>query len=226
MKASPQLDLLAPKPPVAPAIDPERFARTQDAITAGLAGCQRCNLHTAATQAVMGVGKQGATLMLVGEQPGNDEDLAGKPFVGPAGKLLRQALATAQIPDAELYITNAVKHFKWVAQGRRRLHQKPNVSEVRACKPWLEQEIAAVQPKLIVCLGATSAQSLLGSGFRVTQSRGIVLASPLGPAFATIHPSAILRMPDPDIQAQALEAFTQDLKRAFAWAQSGAPLPD
>lgn len=222
MKSPQQLNLLGR--PAADVFPAPPLGRAD--LLAGLADCRLCTLHTHATQVVAGTGPTHAALMLVGEQPGNDEDLAGKPFVGPAGKLLRQALQAAQVPIEALYITNAVKHFKWVPQGKRRLHQKPNLTEVRACKVWLEQEIRLVQPKLLVCLGATSAQALLGLSFRVTQSRGTVLGSPYGAAFATIHPSAILRMPDPETQARALAAFTEDLGRAYAWAQSGAALPN
>jgi DNA polymerase len=177
--------------------------------------CRACDLWRQATQTVFGEGSAGATMMLVGEQPGDQEDLQGKPFVGPAGRLLDEALAQAGIPREKTYITNAVKHFKWEPRGKRRIHKKPNAAEMTACRPWLDAEIAAVQPKIIVCLGATAAQSLLGRAFRVTQHRGELLASELAPfVMATVHPSSILRAPDEETRHAELKMFIADLKKA------------
>ena len=159
--------------------------------------CRACDLWKLGTQTVFGEGKKRARLMFVGEQPGNDEDLAGRPFVGPAGKLLDRALDAAGIERADAYVTNAVKHFKWEPRGKRRIHKKPNTTEVAACRPWLDAEVAAVQPDLIVLLGATAAQSVLGSSFRVTKQRGAIVETTFGvPAMATVHPSSLLRAPD------------------------------
>ena len=153
--------------------------------------------------------------MLIGEQPGDQEDLQGKPFVGPAGKLLDTALERAGIAREQTYVTNAVKHFKWEPRGKRRIHKKPNTAEIAACRPWLEAEIAAVQPKIIVCLGATAAQSLLGRAFRVTQQRGQLLKSKLAPfVMATVHPSSILRAPDEETRHAEMQRFIDDLKKA------------
>jgi DNA polymerase len=152
--------------------------------------------------------------MLVGEQPGNEEDRAGHPFVGPAGRLLDRALDAAGIDRRDVYVTNAVKHFKWEERGKRRIHQKPNASEVTACRPWLDAEIAVVQPRAIVCLGSTAAQGLLGREFRVTQHRGEILASPLAPiVMATVHPSSILRAPDDEARRTEMARFVEDLAR-------------
>ena len=153
--------------------------------------------------------------MLIGEQPGNDEDRDGRPFVGPAGKLLDRALIEAGIDRAEVYVTNAVKHFKWEPRGKRRIHKKPNSVEIAACRPWLEAEIAVVRPHVVICMGATAAQSLLGRDFRVTQHRGEFLDSPLAPSVtATIHPSAILRAPDEETRHIEFAKFVADLKNA------------
>ena len=176
------------------------------------ASCQACDLHETGTQTVFGEGAVGATVMFVGEQPGDREDLAGKPFVGPAGHLLDEALARAGIDRDRVYVTNAVKHFKWKPQGKRRLHQKPNATEIAACRPWLDAEIATVRPRLIVCLGATAAQALLGASFRVSIDRGRVTERPgLPPIIATVHPSAILRAPDDESRHAEMEAFVVDL---------------
>ena len=176
------------------------------------ASCQACDLHETGTQTVFGEGAVGATVMFVGEQPGDREDLAGKPFVGPAGHLLDEALARAGIDRDRVYVTNAVKHFKWKPQGKRRLHQKPNATEIAACRPWLDAEIATVRPRLIVCLGATAAQALLGASFRVSIDRGRVMERPgLPPIIATVHPSAILRAPDDESRHAEMEAFVADL---------------
>ena len=152
--------------------------------------------------------------MFVGEQPGNQEDMEGKPFVGPAGKLLDEALIAAGIDRKEVYVTNAVKHFKWEPRGKRRIHQKPNAKEIAACRPWLEAEIAALKPEIIVCLGATAAQSLLGHDFHVTLNRGKFLTSPLAPVvMATVHPSSILRVPGEKSRYEQMQSFIADLKK-------------
>jgi len=161
------------------------------------AHCRACDLWERGTQTVFGEGGAHAEVVFVGEQPGNDEDLSGRPFVGPAGKLLDRALEAAGIDRTQVYVTNVVKHFKWVPQGKRRIHQKPNSREIAACRPWLDAELAVLKPKVVVCLGATAAQALLGSKFRVSQQRGQLVPSRLAPhVTATVHPSSILRAPD------------------------------
>ncbi|HEV7671984.1 MAG TPA: UdgX family uracil-DNA binding protein [Thermoanaerobaculia bacterium] len=176
--------------------------------------CTACDLYRKATQAVPGAGSERASILMVGEQPGDQEDLAGQPFVGPAGKVLDEALAAAGIDRAEVYLTNAVKHFKWEARGKRRIHQQPNTTEVRACLPWLEAELALVKPKIVVCLGATAAQALMGPAFRVTRDRGQFFETPWAPSLtATIHPSAVLRMPDDEKRREAFDALVADLAR-------------
>jgi uracil-DNA glycosylase len=179
------------------------------------AGCRACGLWRLGTQTVFGAGPRSAHVMLVGEQPGDQEDRAGEPFVGPAGKILDRALGDAGIDRDDAYVTNAVKHFKWKAgRGKRRLHQKPDAAEVRACRPWLEAELAVVRPKLLVLMGATAAQSVLGPSFRVTKDRGRLLESDLAPLVtATIHPSAILRA-DPEERDDAMAALIDDLRGA------------
>jgi DNA polymerase len=184
--------------------------------------CQGCGLYAYATQAVFGEGPRDAQLMLGGEQPGDREDVAGSPFVGPAGQLLDRALAEAGIDRAAVYLTNIVKHFKWKhpasgapAAGKRRLHDKPNAYEVTACRPWLEAEIRRVKPRIVVCLGSTAAQGLLGADFRVTRQRGEFVASSLGPVMtATIHPSAVLRAVDSAAREREFEALVRDLRLA------------
>jgi DNA polymerase len=176
------------------------------------AGCKACDLWKAATQVVFGEGTANAEAMFVGEQPGDQEDKAGRPFVGPAGKLFDRALADARIDREQVYVTNVVKHFKWVGRGQRRIHQKPNWSEIAACRPWLDGELAAVQPRVLVCLGATAAQALLGRQFRVTRERGKPVDSDLAEhVLATIHPSAILRG-DPESREQEYATFVDDLE--------------
>lgn len=178
--------------------------------------CRGCPLFQRATQTVFGSGDPGATSMLIGEQPGNREDIEGKPFVGPAGLLLRQALDTIGVDFDSLYITNAVKHFKWEPRGKTRLHKKPSAREVEACAPWLLAEIAAVHPEMLVCLGATAASALLGRDFRVTRQRGQILPGPDGrPTLATVHPSSILRIREPDERSQAVNDFQRDLATAL-----------
>lgn len=176
--------------------------------------CQGCTLYCNATQTVFGEGPPNATCMFVGEQPGDQEDLAGKPFVGPAGQLLSSAMEQAGIPRDEVYVTNAVKHFKFVPRGKRRIHSKPSAREVAACRPWLEAEIKVVRPQAIVCLGATAAQSMLGNKFRLTQHRGEALRDTPWAAvvFTTVHPSSLLRIPDHDARQRAREQFIDDLK--------------
>jgi uracil-DNA glycosylase len=177
------------------------------------AGCKGCHLWRLGTQTVFGEGPRRARVMLVGEQPGDKEDLAGHPFVGPAGQMLNSALEDAGIDREEVYTTNAVKHFKWEPANGRRLHKKPNTREIKACRPWLDNEIAQVQPEIIVCLGATAAQALLGKDFRLTQHRGEFVESSLAPfVIATLHPSALLRMPDEESRRAARESFVDDLK--------------
>jgi uracil-DNA glycosylase family protein len=194
-------------------------ARSLDQLRAAARACRACDLWRDATQTVFGEGGAGARLMLVGEQPGDVEDRSGEPFVGPAGRILDEALEAAGIPRAEVYVTNIVKHFKWrrAPGGKRRLHQRPDRAEVEACVPWLRAEVARIGPALIVCLGATAAQGLLGSSFRVTRQRGQVLPTALGPpAMATIHPSAVLRAPDSEARATALAGLIADLRTARA----------
>lgn len=179
------------------------------------AHCQACDLWRNATQTVFGAGSSSAKVMLVGEQPGDVEDRKGQPFIGPAGKILDQALAEAGIDRAEVYVTNAVKHFKWspAERGKRRIHKKPRQSEIRACRPWLDAELAAINPEVLVCLGATAAQAILGSKFRVTQQRGQWLKSDIAPhVLATVHPSSILRAQDDDSRKEQMAAFVQDLR--------------
>lgn len=186
---------------------------TLGALCASAAGCTACDLYRQASQTVFGEGPETARLMLVGEAPGDREDLSGRPFVGPAGQLLDRCLAAAGIDRAEAYLTNAVKHFKWEPRGKRRIHVKPNAREIRACRPWLEAEIAAIAPEVLVCLGATAAQALLGADFRVTRDRGRFVQSALAPyVTATVHPSALLRAP-PERQADEIARFTEDLRK-------------
>lgn len=201
----------APADSAARFIPPEpTLARLREAA----AGCTACPLYKTGTQTVFGEGPEDAPLMLVGEQPGDSEDLAGRPFVGPAGKLLDQALAEAGIDRSRTYVTNTVKHFKWVKRGKRRMHSKPGSLEIRACLPWLEAEMAEVAPKALVCLGATAAQALIGKDFRVTQQRGTFLQSPLAPyVMATVHPSSLLRAPDEEARRIGIERFVADLRK-------------
>ena len=177
------------------------------------AGCQACPLWERGTQTVFGEGARGADVMLVGEQPGDKEDLAGRPFVGPAGALLDRGLDEAGIDRSKAYVTNAVKHFKWEPRGKRRIHAKPNWSELAACRPWLDAELEVVKPRVLVCLGATAAQSLLGKQFRVTQHRGEPVDSDLAEhVVATIHPSAILRQRDDESRDREYSMFVEDLR--------------
>lgn len=190
-------------------------ARTLDELRDLAAGCRACELWARATQTVFGDGPASARVLIVGEQPGNSEDLEGAPFVGPAGRLLDRALTDAGIDRHEVYLTNVVKHFKWrrAPSGKRRIHARPDRGEIEACRPWLEAEVGRLGPELIVCLGATAAQALLGRGFRVTREHGRVLASDLGPTLATIHPSAVLRASD-EARAQLMDQLVDDLRAA------------
>ena len=177
------------------------------------AGCKACDLYKRGTQTVFGEGPGTAVLMLVGEQPGDAEDREGHPFVGPAGRLLDSALEEAGIDRRLVYVTNVVKHFKWEPRGKRRIHAKPNAAEVGACRPWLETEIALVKPRVLVCLGATAAQALLGKTFRVSRQRGEFVPSPLAPRVtATVHPSSILRTADADTRRDEMQRFVEDLR--------------
>jgi uracil-DNA glycosylase len=185
------------------------------------AGCTACPLWKPATQTVFGQGPAKARMMLVGEQPGHREDIEGRPFVGPAGRELARGLEAAGIERREIYLTNVVKHFKYKARGKRRIHQKPDAAEIRACRPWLEAELDVVKPEALVCLGAVAAQALLGRDFRVTRQRGTPVDSPLAPVVsATVHPSSILRLRDKDEREAEREAFAADL-RAAATALAG-----
>lgn len=178
------------------------------------ADCKACDLWERGTQTVFGEGARRAEIVFVGEQPGNEEDLNGKPFVGPAGRLLDVALIEAGIDRSRTYVTNVVKHFKWEPRGKRRIHKKPNTTEISACRPWLEAEISLVKPKVVVCLGATAAQALLGPKFRVSKQRGQFIESTLGPyILATVHPAAILRSPDDETRHSEKRQFIADLKK-------------
>ena len=184
------------------------------------AGCTRCDLYRNATATVFGEGAASARVVVVGEQPGDQEDLRGRPFVGPAGQLLDRAFSASGLERESLYVTNAVKHFKWIPRGKRRLHQSPNQTEVVACRPWLEGEIGSIDPELVIALGATAGKAILGSGYRVTTQRGLLLDTTLGTwsgrVLGTIHPSAILRFADPDERETEFAALVADLVTARA----------
>ena len=188
------------------------------------AGCRGCHLWRVGTQTVFGAGVRTAAMMFVGEQPGDQEDRAGLPFVGPSGRLLDCALERAGLDRREAYVTNAVKHFKWVPdpRGKRRIHKTPNASEIRACNPWLDAELTVVKPRVVIALGATAAKALFGSTFRVTAQRGRALTTPLAEAgFATVHPSSVLRTPG-DLRAEAEREFVSDLKKVARWMEKHA----
>jgi uracil-DNA glycosylase family protein len=186
--------------------------RTLKSLRDAAGGCRGCDLWRNATQTVFGEGHGPARVMLVGEQPGHEEDLAGRPFVGPAGRLLDRALQAAGIDRDDVYVTNVVKHFKWEPAGKRRIHAKPNRMEIAACLPWLHAELDVVEPEAVVCLGATAAQALLGAGFRVTKQRGQWVSAPKMPrVLATVHPSSILRAPDDETRERELQALVADL---------------
>ena len=198
-------------PPV-PDLIPDR--PTLKSVRAAAQDCRACDLYKRGTQTVFGEGPRRAEVMMVGEQPGDAEDIAGHPFVGPAGKLLDRALEDAGIDRRDVYVTNVVKHFKWEPRGKRRIHAKPNSAEITACRPWLETEIALVKPRVLVCLGATAAQALLGRSFKVSQQRGQFVQSDLAPLVtATVHPSSILRAPDDEARHAELKRFVADLKK-------------
>ena len=190
---------------------------TVGALRDAAARCTGCDLYKNATQTVFGEGPENARVMLVGEQPGDAEDLAGHPFVGPAGRLLDRCLVEAGINRKQTYVTNVVKHFKWVPRGPRRIHSKPGAVEIEACFPWLEAEISVVKPQIVVALGATAAQALFGRTFRVTRDRGRLVPFALAPcALATVHPSALLRAPDEETRRREIERFIEDLRQVAA----------
>ena len=194
-------DLIPPRP-------------TLSSLKAAAADCKACDLWKKGTQTVFGDGSRRANVLFIGEQPGNEEDLTGKPFVGPAGRLFDNALEEAGIDRKQTFVTNVVKHFKWEPRGKRRIHKKPNAVEIAACRPWLEAEIALVKPEVIVALGATAAQALLGPQFRVTKQRGQFIESTLAPyVMATVHPSSILRAPDDETRRLEYRHFVDDLKK-------------
>lgn len=196
---------------------PPPAPRSLRALSKDAQTCRNCDLWRYATQTVFGEGSADARIMFIGEEPGDQEDLQGRPFVGPAGKLLRAKLTEVGIPIDRAYFTNVIKHFKFEPRGKRRIHKKPAAGEIKACRVWLDGEIAALKPQIIVCLGATAAQALLGRTFRVTQHRGEFLTSPLAPyVMATVHPSSILRAPDPDSRQQQELEFSRDLQKIAA----------
>ena len=191
-------------------------ASTLGAVAKAARRCTACPLYKRATQTVFGEGPKNARLMLLGEQPGDQEDLAGKPFVGPAGMLLERALEKAGINRDEVYVTNTVKHFKWEPRAKPRIHQKPNSREIAACRPWLEAELRLVRPEVLICLGATAAQSIFGPSFRVTRDRGKILASEIAPkVLVTVHPSSLLRQPDEESREREYTHFVLDLRAAL-----------
>jgi len=200
--------------PTAEPFLPERV--TLPALTKAVQGCRGCPLYKNATQAVFGEGPQHATVMFLGEQPGDQEDRQGKPFVGPAGRILDETLDEVGIDRREVYVTNAVKHFKWEPRGTRRIHSKPSAREMAACKPWLSAELQVVKPQMVICLGATAAQDLFGPKFRITKERGkIIEDTGIAPmVMATVHPSSILRAPDHEARERARKDFTEDLAKA------------
>jgi DNA polymerase len=188
--------------------------------------CRACDLWKCGTQTVFGEGSAKATIVFVGEQPGDREDIEGRPFVGPAGRILDEALVSAGIKREDVYVTNVVKHFRWEAasRGKRRIHKKPRASQINACRPWLDSELSAIRPSAVVCLGATAAQSLLGKQFSVARDRGKFMKSPLAPhVMATVHPSSILRSPDSATRAQEMKRFIQDIKKIARVVSSDVP---
>ena len=197
---------------------------TPDRLRRAAAGCRGCALYERATQTVFGEGPATARILLVGEQPGHEEDLAGHPFVGPAGRLLDQALHRAGLDRRGIYVTNVVKHFKWKPQGKRRIHERPNASEVEACRPWFQAELDMLEPAVVVCLGATAAQAIVGPRVRVTESRGRFVESAAHPrVFVTVHPSSLLRIPD-DVERQAaMNRLVEELTRGARAATDGLP---
>jgi uracil-DNA glycosylase len=211
-----QLRLDANGDGTAAALIPER--PTLNSLREAAAGCKACPLWESGTQTVFGEGGAHADVVFVGEQPGDSEDLEGRPFVGPAGQLFDRALEEVEIDRSQVYVTNVVKHFKWKPQGKRRIHQKPNWGEIAACRPWLDAEVAVLKPRVLVCLGATAAQALLGRDFRVSRQRGELVDSPLAPkAIATVHPSSILRAEDRELEYRE---FVRDLRKVAALIKS------
>lgn len=200
---------------------------TLEVVREAARGCKACDLWKRGTQTVFGEGARHAKVMFVGEQPGDKEDLAGRPFVGPAGAVLDKALAAAGISRDDIYVTNVVKHFKWEPRGKRRIHKKPNALEIAACRPWLDAEIELTKPEVVVLMGATAAQALLGKSFKVTQQRGKLIPSPLAPhVMATVHPSSILRAPDDDTRHAEMARFIDDMRTiARVIAQRGKNAP-
>jgi DNA polymerase len=196
--------------------------KTLPSLREAVQGCRGCDLWKRGTQAVFGEGRIGAEVMMVGEQPGDQEDLQGRPFVGPAGRVLDKALEAAGIERDDVYVTNAVKHFKWEPRGKRRIHKKPSGMQIAACRPWFDEEVKAVKPKVIVCLGATAAQALLGRDFKVTNSRGKLISTGNIPIIATVHPSSILRAPDDDSRHAEMARFIDDLRVVASQIQSGS----
>ena len=195
--------------------EPPPNPKSIEQLQASAATCKGCELYKDATQTVFGEGEEHSRLMLIGEQPGDQEDLQGRPFVGPAGRLLQRALDEAGIDRRRVYVTNAVKHFRFTMRGKRRLHEKANAGQVRACRPWLEAEIEVVAPRMLVLLGATAAQSVMGPAFRVSKQRGEVVQTSFGiPAVATVHPSSILRATDDESRDTAMASFIADLRVA------------
>ena len=200
---------------------PERA--TIDRLQEAAAGCRACDLWRTGTQTVFGDGSRVARIVFVGEQPGDEEDVQGRPFVGPAGRLLDKALVEAGIDRRDVYVTNVVKHFKWEPRGKKRIHKKPNGREIRACRPWLDAEVRALDPGLIVCLGAAAAQALLGSKFLVSKRRGEFIETAGGATlFATVHPSSILRAPDSETRAVEYARFVADLRLLAEWLEDNA----
>jgi DNA polymerase len=213
-----------PSPPRDPGADdaggflPPAAERSLASLRAAIAGCRGCTLHAEATQAVFGWGADDARLVLVGEQPGDREDLTGRPFVGQAGRLLDECLTAAGLDRAHVYLTNAVKHFKFTRRGKRRIHDKPTFYQVRACRPWLIAELEALRPQVLVLAGASAAQAIFGPEFRLTERRGQRLDCPwAGAALATLHPSAVVRIPDPTAKAAARDGLIADLALAASW---------
>jgi DNA polymerase len=197
---------------------PDEGAASLGELRAKAAACRACDLWRNATQTVFGEGAERSLAMLVGEQPGDQEDRAGRPFVGPAGALLDSVLSEVGIDRREVYVTNAVKHFKWEPRGKRRIHKRPGLQELAACKPWLKAEIESVKPLIVVCLGATAAQAILGPKTRVTRDRGVLLASEFGlPVLLTVHPASILRSPDQKSREEARGRFTQDMEKVASF---------
>jgi DNA polymerase len=196
-----------------PVTSDTEYPTSLDALQTAAATCRACSLWENATQTVFGSGPANAKVMLIGEQPGDQEDLQGQPFVGPAGQLLRKALIEADLQIEQFYLTNAVKHFKWEPRGQRRLHKTPGVREIKACRPWLEAEIQTLRPQVIGCLGATAAKAIIDKNFKITVDRGRFIDNSVAPfIFATIHPSYLLRLADDEAREQQYQTFIEDLR--------------